>query len=77
MRRGWIPAFAGIPHVGLSAHTTTDESWRAGRAPFAGLGGVGSRVKHEDDGGDPGGDPGEDFRSNDGGSLLERGHLPH
>ena len=29
----WIPAFAGISHVGLTPHTTTDESWRAGRAP--------------------------------------------
>ena len=35
----WIPAFAGISHVGLTPHTTTDESWRAGRAlPSAGSG---------------------------------------
>ena len=130
-----IPAFGGISHVGLSAHTTTDESWRGAppfgglRTGFAGLGGVGPRVKHEDDGGgrgedvrsnlscrpvgpyhnrrklaggarppfgglrtgfaglggvgprvkheDDGGGRGEDVRSNDGGSLLERGHLPH
>ena len=43
--------------MGLSAHTTTDESWRGAppfgglRTGFAGLGGVGPRVKHEDDGG--------------------------
>ena len=53
--------FEAISHVGLSAHTTTDESGRAGRTPFAGLGGVGPRVKHEDDGGGSR----EDFRGND------------
>ncbi len=43
---------------GLTSHTTTDGSWRGARPSFgglrtgfAGLGGVGPRVKHEDDGG--------------------------